>query len=232
MKDLNNKTNIPLGLNINDFMPGGGNQASSSCEQYIPSKEKVPESKDPPIIDDIYKMGPNYKLLISTLIKNLSNVSYIWDNAKNKIDTFEYLNNSKDLGLINDVINFSFIKTELKYMDMRSKEIAIIFPSIVGMCSSKYDIYFKNQILAAWKILQYLGNVIINAKQSQLLNTGATDIAKEDKIKIYDININYFQQIIGLDNLQLHLSAKPIEGLDLQRILSELNYFFKKSRGD
>ena len=66
MKDLNNKTNISLGLNINDFMPGGGNQASSSCEQYIPSKEKVPESKDPPIIDDIYKMGPNYKLLIST----------------------------------------------------------------------------------------------------------------------------------------------------------------------
>ena len=233
MNDPNNKTNIPLGLNMNDFMPGGANSGGgeSAGQQYKQPAEKVPESKDPPIIDDIYKMAPNFKLLISTRIKNLSNVSDIWDNAKNKIDTFEYLNNSKDLGIINDVVNFSFIKTELKFMDMRSKEIAIIFPSVIAMCSSKYDMYFKNGILAAWKILQYLGNVIVSAKQSQLLNPGAIDIAKEDKIRVYDTIINYFQQLMGLDNLQSHLVGRPIEGLDLQRFLSELNYFFKKCRG-
>ena len=231
MNDPNGRTNMPLGLDMNEFMPRGNGGGPAAANNYAQPSVKVPESKDPPIIDDIFKNAPNFKLLMSTRIKNLSNVSDIWDNAKNKIDTFEYLNNSKDLGIINDVVNFSFIKTELKYMDMRSKEIAVLFPSIIAMCSSKYDMYFKNGILTAWKILQYLGSVIVSAKQSQLLNPGAIDIAKEDKIKVYDIIIRYFQEIMSLDNLQLHLSTKPIEGLDLQRFLSELNYFFKKCRG-
>ena len=231
MSDPNNKTNIPLGLNINDFMPGGNNDAPVKKVENVQPSVIIPESKDPPIINDIFKNASNFKLLLSTRIKNLSNVSDIWDNAKNKIDTFEFLNTNKDLGIINDVLNFSFIKTELKYMDMRSKEIVVIFPSIIAMCSSKYDIYFKNGILTAWKILQYLGSVIISAKQSQYLNPGAIDIAKEDKIRIYDNIIDYFQQIMSLDNLQNHLSAKPLEGLDLQRFLSELNYFFKKCKG-
>ena len=63
------------------------------------------------------------------ILKNL-NISDIWENAKNKSDSFEYINDLNDLGIINDVINFSFIKTELKYMDIRSKEILPKFGEI------------------------------------------------------------------------------------------------------
>ena len=219
MSDNNNKSNLPLGLNMNDFMPSSG---SSS----------IPESNDPKIINDVMKNAPNFKLLMTTRIKNLNNISEIWDNARNKTESFNYINDLGDLGVINDVLNFAFIKTELKYMDVRSKEIMILFPAIIKMCSSKYDWYFKNGILAAWKILSYLGSVIIQAKQNQLLNPGRIDVSKEDKIKVYDEIIYYFQEIIKLDNFESHLISKNIDGLDLERFISELNYFLKKCQGN
>ena len=123
MSDSNNKTNLPIELDMNDFMPGGGGKSNNNAPSGIP------ESNDPKIIEDVFKNAPNFKLLMKTRIKNL-NISDIWENAKNKSDSFEYINDLNDLGIINDVINFSFIKTELKYMDIRSKEILPKFGEI------------------------------------------------------------------------------------------------------
>lgn len=221
MSDDNNRTNIPLGLNMNDFMPSSGSSSSS-----------IPESNDPQIINNVMKNAPNFKLLMSTRIRNLNNISDIWDNAKNKIESFEYIKDLGDLGVINDILNFALIKTETKYMDVRSKEIVVLFPSIIKMCKSKYDWYFKNGILSAWKILNYLGSVIIQAKQAYLLNPGMRDVSREEKMKIYDKIIGYFQDIIELENFENHLESKKIEGLDLERFITEVNYFFKKCQGN
>ena len=111
MSDNNNKRNIPLGLNMNDFMPNS-------------SGNSIPESNDPKIINDVMKNAPNFKLLMSTRIKNLNNISEIWDNARNKTDSFDYINELGDLGVINDVLNFAFIKTELPITDTIVLEIA------------------------------------------------------------------------------------------------------------
>jgi hypothetical protein len=221
MSDDNNRTNIPLGLNMNDFMPSSGSSSSS-----------IPESNDPQIINNVMKNAPNFKLLMSTRIRNLNNISDIWDNAKNKIESFEYIKDLGDLGVINDILNFALIKTETKYMDVRSKEIVVLFPSIIKMCKSKYDWYFKNGILSAWKILNYLGSVIIQAKQAYLLNPGMRDVSREEKMKIYDKIIGYFQDLIELENFEKHLESKKIEGLDLERFITEVNYFFKKCQGN
>ena len=221
MSDDNNRTNIPLGLNMNDFMPSSGSSSSS-----------IPESNDPQIINNVMKNAPNFKLLMSTRTRNLNNISDIWDNAKNKTESFEYINDLGDLGVINDILNFALIKTETKYMDVRSKEIVVLFPSIIKMCKSKYDWYFKNGILSAWKILNYLGSVIIQAKQAYLLNPGMRDVSREEKMKVYDKIIGYFQDIIELENFENHLESKKIEGLDLERFITEVNYFFKKCQGN
>ena len=220
MSDDNNKTNIPLGLNMNDFMPSSGSSGSS-----------IPESNDPQIINNVMKNAPNFKLLMSTRIRNLNNISDIWDNARNKKDSFEYINDLGDLGVINDILNFALLKTEIKYMDVRSKEIVVLFPSIIKMCKSKYDWYFKNGVLSAWKILNYLGSVIIQAKQAFLLNPGIRDSSREEKMKVYDKIISYFQDLIELENFENHLESKKIEDLDLERFLTEVNYFFKKCQG-
>ena len=114
MSDDNNKTNIPLGLNMNDFMPG------SNSNSEVPNNS-IPESNDPQIINNVMKNAPNFKSIMSTRIKNLNNISDIWDNARNKKESFEFINDLGDLGIINDILNMAFIKTELKYMDVRSK---------------------------------------------------------------------------------------------------------------
>ena len=175
MDDKNRKTNIPLGLNIEDFMPVSPMNhlpkeiLTPSIRNESPEKQKniIPFDKDNKIIEGIFKDAPNYKVIINKRIKNLINIDKIWNDGRNKKETFELLLEIEDMDVINDIINFYFIKTELKHMDVRSKEIVIIFPVLIKMITSKYDIYFKNGILASWKILQYLKRVIIETKQNQ-----------------------------------------------------------------
>lgn len=152
MDDKNNKTNIPLGLNIEDFIPKKPTPTEKASEpingSYIEKKNIIPFDNDNKIIEGVFKDAPNYKIIINKRIKKLLNIEKIWNDGKNKIETFLLLLQTEELEVINDVINFYFIKTELKHMDVRSKEIVLIFPVLIKMISSKYDIYFKNGILA------------------------------------------------------------------------------------
>ena len=229
MDDKNKKTNIPLGLNIEDFMPKKIFPIEKSVTPEIPSEEEkviIPFDNDNKIIEGIFKNAPNYKIIINKRIKKLANIEQIWQDGRNKKETFEYLLNEEDQDVVNDIINFYFIKTELKHMDVRSKEIVLLFPVLIKMISSKYDIYFKNGILSSQNILKYLSRVIIEAKKSQYLNPRNIDLHKEEKIKIYDKIINYFTQIKNLDNIGTYLNKDSrIVGFNLADFVLELEEF-------
>jgi len=226
------KTNIPLGLNIEDFMPKNNIPIQQSLNYMEPESEKreiIPFDNDRNIIDGLFENASNYKQLITKRIKKLYNIEQIWNDGKNKKETFEFLLQQEDQDAINDVINFCFIKTELKYMDVRSKEIVLLFPILIKMISSKYNIYFKNGILAAWKILKYLSRVIIEAKKSQYMNPRNIDLEKEAKLKIYNQIINYYKQIKNLDNIGIYLNKDSREvGFNLADFILELNEFLKE----
>ena len=226
------KTNIPLGLNIEDFMPKNNIPIQQSLNHMEPESEKreiIPFDEDRNIIDGLFENASNYKQLITKRIKNLYNIEQIWNDGKNKKETFEFLLQQEDQDVINDVINFCFIKTELKYMDVRSKEIVLLFPILIKMISSKYNIYFKNGILAAWKILKYLSRVIIESKKSQYMNPRNIDLEKEAKLKIYNQIINYYKQIKNLDNIGIYLNKDSREvGFNLADFILELNEFLRE----
>ena len=226
------KTNIPLGLNIEDFMPKNNIPIQQSLNHMEPESEKreiIPFDNDRNIIDGLFENASNYKHLITKRIKNLYNIEQIWNDGKNKKETFEFLLQQEDQDVINDVINFCFIKTELKYMDVRSKEIVLLFPILIKMISSKYNIYFKNGILAAWKILKYLNRVIIDAKKSQYMNPRNIDLEKEAKLKIYNQIINFYKQIKNLDNIGIYLNKDSREvGFNLVDFILELNEFLRE----
>ena len=232
MDDKNKKTNIPLGLNLEEFMPKSDSHAENSSplvESPQENKNIIPFDNDNKIIEGIFKNAPNYKILIHKRIKKLVNFEQIWKDGKNKKETFEYLLNEEEKDVINDIINFYFIKTELKYMDVRSKEIVLLFPVLIKMISSKYDIYFKNGILASWKILQYLNRVIIEAKKSQYFNPRDIDLEKEAKIKIYDEIIDYYIKIKNLDNIGKYLNKDSrTVGFNLADFIFELNEFLRE----
>ena len=232
MDDNNKKTNIPLGLNIEEFMPKIPPPINQSTEIIDPPSEDkiiIPFDKDNNIIEGIFKNAPNYKIIINKRIKKLVNIKEIWQNGRNKKEVFEYLLQEEDNDVINDIINFYFIKTELKYMDVRSKEVVLLFPVLIKMISSKYDIYFKNGILASWKILQYLNRVIIEAKKNQYFNPRNIDLQKEEKLKIYDEIINYFREIKNLDNIGKYLNkdSRTI-GFNIADFVYELDEFLIK----
>ena len=229
MNENNNKTNIPLGLNINDFMPKNPPPIDQSIENAAPSPEDkiiIPLDKDNNIIEGVFKNAPSYKIIINKRIKKLANIKDIWQDGRNKKEVFEYLLQEEDQDVINDIINFYFIKTDLKYMDVRSKEIVLLFPVLIKMISSKYDIYFKNGILASWKILQYLNRVIIEAKKNQYYNPRNIDLQREEKLKIYDEIINYFKQIKNLDNIGIYLNKdRRTIGFNIADFVYELDEF-------
>ena len=233
--DPNNQTTVPLGLDMNNFMPGANNfnkknnlgSGASSEEQSIPH---ISESEDPKIIDDVQKQAPNFKIIISNRIKNLSKVSNVWDKGRNKSEAFEAANNTYDLATLNDLYNFAFIKTELNYIDIKVSGVITVFPTLLEMCSSNYDIYFKNGVLALWKLLKLYEQVIINTKQNQLCGIGI-DISKEDKIRKYDIIISYFDKFVTSQSLARRLKGKQIDGLDLQKFVGEVKYFLNKCKG-
>ena len=222
-KNPNDFTTRPMGLDLNNFLPNNNNDNNNNYQ-------KISEDNDKPIIDEISQNSKNFKLIFESRIKNLSLVNNAWNNGRNKVDAYDCANSLKDISVQNDLFNYSLIKTELNRIDINAGDAISLFPMIMNLINSKYAIYFKNGILAAWKILKYYYEEIINTKQSQFLNQGRIELSKEDKIKKYDILIGYFKDIKRHENVEKNLKSN-FEGLDLNSFLNELDYFLKKCSG-
>jgi len=211
-------TSQPIGLDLNNFLPNQNQKP-----------QPISEKNDLPIITEIQQNNNNFKLILENRIKNLKTVQISWNNGKSKNEGFSTAESLKDLGVQNDLFNYALIKTDINNLDINSNDVISFFPMILNMVSSHYDIYFKNGILTAWKVLKLYYDVIINTKQSQMLNPKNIDLNREDKIKKYDIIINYFEKLRRIPNLSEHLNPKKeIVDLDLKKFIGELDYFLKK----
>ena len=211
-------TSQPIGLDLNNFLPNQNQKP-----------QPISEKNDLPIITEIQQNNNNFKLILENRIKNLKTVQISWNNGKSKNEGFSTAESLKDLGVQNDLFNYALIKTDINNLDINSNDVISFFPMILNMVSSHYDIYFKNGILTAWKVLKLYYDVIINTKQSQMLNPKNIDLDREDKIKKYDIIINYFEKLRRIPNLSEHLNPKKeIVDLDLKKFIGELDYFLKK----
>ena len=211
-------TSQPIGLDLNNFLPNQNQKP-----------QPISEKNDLPIITEIQQNNNNFKLILENRIKNLKTVQISWNNGKSKNEGFSTAESLKDLGVQNDLFNYALIKTDINNLDINSNDVISFFPMILNMVSSHYDIYFKNGILTAWKVLKLYYDVIINTKQSQMLNPKNIDLNREDKIKKYDIIINYFEKLRRIPNVSEHLNPKKeIVDLDLKKLIGELDYFLKK----
>ena len=211
-------TSQPIGLDLNNFLPNQNQKP-----------QPISEKNDLPIITEIQQNNNNFKLILENRIKNLKTVQISWNNGKSKNEGFSTAESLKDLGVQNDLFNYALIKTDINNLDINSNDVISFFPMILNMVSSHYDIYFKNGILTAWKVLKLYYDVIINTKQSQMLNPKNIDLNREDKIKKYDIIINYFEKLRRIQNVSEHLNPKKeIVDLDLKKFIGELDYFLKK----
>lgn len=215
--NINNydETTRPMGIDLKNFLPK---------EQTI---HAISEKNDLPIIEEVLSQNQNFKTIIAGRIQSLKTVSSIWSKG-NKNEALQAINVLKDLGVSNDIFNFGLLKTDINRVAFRSDDAIVALPAIITLVSSQYDIYFKNGVLSAWVLLKLFYDVIISTKNSQAIG-GGIDLNREEKIRKYDVIINYFTQIRNLSSLSSHLNRQEqIEGLNLQKFVAELDYFLKK----
>lgn len=212
----NEKTVMPIGLNLNDFLPKEPVRAA-----------KVPESRDIPIMSEIRELEGNFLDIMKRRVSLLDQVRVPWDDNR-KTEAFQEVAEMKDLGVTNDVFNFAFLHTDLKRIELRASDAIIVLPEIIKLASSPYDSYFKHGIFSAWIVLKLFYEVILNTKGCVAVGQGL-DLNREDKLKKYDIIIDYLTKVRNLSELSRRIMRKEqIEGLNLQKFVTELDYFLRK----
>lgn len=60
----------------------------------------------------------------------------------------------KDPSVSNDFFNYAFLKNDLSKVNLKYDHAILIFPLIINMINSKYDVYFKNGVKMSWMILK------------------------------------------------------------------------------
>ena len=121
-------------------------------ESPPPSAAKVSSKNDVSIINDMMELDPQFISIMNKRIKGLEVISEKYKNGDFE-EAMADVGLSKDLGVVNDFFRYALIKKDLNKISLKSDMAIQIFPTILTMVNSKYDIYFKTGINTAWTIL-------------------------------------------------------------------------------
>jgi len=108
----------------------------------------------------------------------------------------------KDISLseINDFFNSTFVTTiEMNKIPLTIDNVITLMPFSIKLISSKYDSHNKTGICTAFNVLKVFYERITSAKK--VILSGGIDMAREDRMKKYDIIIELYEQIYKNSNL-------------------------------
>lgn len=212
----NDGTIQPKGIDLNSFLPNDP-----------PKSQKISESQDKLIIEEVLEDCDNFKRVMNNRIGILKQIKHAWNNNR-KSEALSALQINKDIGSYNDFFHFAFLRTDLTRIGIKPDDAIVALPMIIDLVSSKYDYYFRNGILSTRIILKLFGEIIINTKQMQALERGI-DLNREEKIRKYDVIIDLLKKIRGLNTITSAInSSKQVEGVNVPQFVAELDYFFRK----
>ena len=183
---------------------------------------KVSSKNDVSIINDMMELDPQFISIMKKRIKGLEVISEKYKNG-NFEESMAEVGLSKDLGVVNDFFRYALIKKDLNKISLKSDMAIQIFPIILKMIGCKYDIYFKTGVNTAWTILNLFSDPIIDAMKTPL--SGGVDLNREEKIKKYEVIIDYFKRLREIPILQYNLKYKEIKNLNLKQFIGEVNFF-------
>ena len=202
------------------FVEGNNKKRNESFNNV----QYINETDDLVIMNEIKEKNEQFCSILKKRIKGLNNVvSYYNNNYYN--DAIEQIYLCKDLGVANDFFIYGIINQDLNSLNLNTDDVISMFPIILNLCESKYDIYFKTGINSAWVILKLYYDRIISSKKSKF--SYGVDLNREEKLKKYDKIFDYFYKLSNLDRINYNL-RKNIEGLNLIQFFSELDHFIKE----
>lgn len=219
--DLNNLKSYKPSNNIDD----DDYNFNNNNLQNLAQPSKISSKNDVPIIKEIMELDSHFMALMKNRVNNLGSIVNSYQSGRID-DSMIKISESKDLGVINDYFRYGLIKKDLNQINLTIDMALNIFPNIIQMVNSRYDIYFKTGINTAWTILNYFSDQIIQVLKTPVFN--GVDLNREEKIRKYKIIIDYFSKLRENPRVQNNLKYKEIKGLNLKQFMGELNFFINQ----
>ena len=227
----NNYDNIDLN-NLKSYQPANHidedeyNNYNNNFQNVGPAS-KISSKNDVPIIKEMMELDSQFLSLMKSRVNSLTSITNSYQSGRLE-DSIKKIEQCKDLGVINDFLRYSLIKKDLNQINLNIDMALSLFPNILKMINSKYDIYFKSGINAAWVILNYFSDQIIEVLKTPLFN--GVDLNREEKVRKYKIIVDYFCQIRENPRVQNNLKYKEIKALDLKQFIGEVNFFINQCK--
>lgn len=183
---------------------------------------------DIPIIDTILGQNEIFKAIINNRIQGLKIIEELWAKGKRK-EAIQSTQLCKDLAIINDLITFFLINSDLQNISLKIDHAIELFPFIIKLASSKYDVYIRNAIDSSWILLKLYNDIIINDKNSPSNAKKDSKKEREEKMNQYNSMIRFFQQLRQLPNIvNIIGGVKKIEGVIVDNYANDIDGFIKK----
>lgn len=193
--------------------------------QNVGQASKINSKNDVPIINEMMKLDLQFISLMKSRINGLTSITNSYQSGRFE-DLIKKVEESKDLGVINDFFRYYLIKKDLNQINLNIDMTLALFPNIFKLINNKYDQYFKTGINAAWVILNYFSDQIIEVLKTPLFN--GVDLNREEKIKKYKMIVDYFCKIRENPRVQYNLKYKEIKTLNLKQFIGEVNFFINQ----
>ena len=193
--------------------------------QNVGQASKINSKNDVPIINETMKLDLQFISLMKSRINGLTSITNSYQSGRFE-DLIKKVEESKDLGVINDFFRYYLIKKDLNQINLNIDMTLALFPNIFKLINNKYDQYFKTGINAAWVILNYFSDQIIEVLKTPLFN--GVDLNREEKIKKYKMIVDYFCKIRENPRVQYNLKYKEIKTLNLKQFIGEVNFFINQ----
>lgn len=188
----------------------------------------IPTISDIPIIDTILGQNETFKAIINNRIQGLKIIEELWAKGKRK-EAIQSTQLCKDLAIINDLITFFLINSNLQNISLKIDHAIELFPFIIKLASSKYDVYIRNAIDSSWILLKLYNDIIINDKNSPSNAKKDSKKEREEKMNQYNSMIRFFQQLRLLPNIvNIIGGVKKIEGVIVDNYANDIDGFIKK----
>lgn len=193
--------------------------------QNVGQASKINSKNDPSIIKEMMDLDSQFISIMKSRINGLTSITNSYQSGRFE-DLIKKVEESKDLGVINDFFRYYLIKKDLNQINLNIDMTLALFPNIFKLINNKYDQYFKTGINAAWVILNYFSDQIIEVLKTPLFN--GVDLNREEKIKKYKMIVDYFCKIRENPRVQYNLKYKEIKTLNLKQFIGEVNFFINQ----
>ena len=218
------KSNETLGIDITQLIEENG--------MINETKNKIPQSEDLPILQEINYHHDNMRANITKRYNGLKIVTEWWKKSDIP-STLNALKILKDYSIVKDFFYYAIISREdITKIPLTLDSASVLLPYVYILMKSKIDVYWVTACRAGMTFLKIFMEKIDIIMKNKKGAQGIGDRLLEEKIKKCEETVKIFRQIYESIFLRKHIKEGNKEGNNLAYAFYTDLEFFLKSYGD